>query len=125
MSSGSQQAEQDASGEAISLLDRAYLEQQTFGDAALARELLALFEGQCEKLAPVIADPGEALQIRADAAHTLKGGARAIGAGTVAGLAEKLENDLRMQGATHESRLAALHVAIAQTRCVIAQSGDG
>ncbi len=125
MSSGSQEAGQDASGEAVSVLDRAYLEQQTFGDAALARELLALFEGQCEKLAPVIADPDEALQIRADAAHTLKGGARAIGARSVADLAEKLENDLRMQGATDENRLAALHGQIAQTRRVIAQGGDG
>jgi len=125
MSSGSQEAGQDASGEAMSVLDRAYLERQTFGDADLARELLALFEGQCEKLAPVVADPGKTLQTRADAAHTLKGGARAVGACSVADLAEKLEDDLRMQGATDESRLVSLHAAIAQTRRVIAQCGDG
>jgi HPt (histidine-containing phosphotransfer) domain-containing protein len=125
MSSGSKGALQAGSGETAAMLDEAYLEQQTFGDAALAQELLMLFEGQCEKLAPVIADTAEVLQVRCDAAHTLKGGARAIGAFAVADLAEMLEGKLRADGTTDEDRLAALHAAIARTRGVIAQARRG
>src|SRR5688500_14857316 len=62
-----------------SVLDLDHLSRQTVGDRALEGELLALFEAQCARLRPLLAagrSPGE----RADAAHTLKGSARAIGA---------------------------------------------
>ncbi len=40
------------------LLDRAHLDRQTFGDADLAREVLGLFSEQCARLTPGLADPG-------------------------------------------------------------------
>jgi HPt (histidine-containing phosphotransfer) domain-containing protein len=71
-------------------LDFVHLEQQTFGDNALARDLLGLFAQQCTRLVPAI--QGEtALMSRADAAHTLKGGALAVGAGGIAALSDAIE----------------------------------
>lgn len=71
-------------------IDLDHLDQQTFGDSVLARELLGLFEQQCERLWPaltgVTAEPS-----RSDAAHTLKGGARAVGAFPIASLADRIE----------------------------------
>lgn len=77
------------------LLDRAHLGRQTFGDEDLAREVLALFAGQCERLAPGIADPGLDRTRRADLAHTLKGSALGVGAMRVATLAGRTETALR------------------------------
>lgn len=70
-------------------IDLDHLTQQTFGDSVLARELLALFEQQCLKLRPVIL--GEGGGTPSDPAHTLKGGARAVGAFPIAGIAERIE----------------------------------
>ena len=77
------------------LLDRAHLAQQTFGDEDLAREVLALFAGQCERLGPGIADPALGPEERADLAHALKGSALGVGASRVAALAGALETALR------------------------------
>ena len=88
------------------LLDRAHLDAQTFGDAALARELLGLFADQCRRLLPGIGDaerpPGE----RADLAHTLKGSALGVGAARVAGAAAAIETALREDGAADVETLA-------------------
>jgi HPt (histidine-containing phosphotransfer) domain-containing protein len=100
---------QPASGEAP-LLDRAFLEAQTFGDAALAAELLALFREQCGRLVPVIADAGRGAHERADAAHTLRGAAQALGARRLAGLAARLEAALAE--AADAGRTGALAVAL-------------
>ena len=75
------------------LLDLTHLARQTFGDRALEREVLALFEQQCVRLLPLIV-AGEDLTERADAAHTLKGAARAVGAWRIASLAGTLEEAL-------------------------------
>jgi HPt (histidine-containing phosphotransfer) domain-containing protein len=75
------------------ILDLAHLCRQTLGDAALEREVLALFEQQCRRLRPLIAT-GEDRGARMDAAHTLKGAARAVGAWRVAELAERVETAL-------------------------------
>lgn len=74
-------------------LDLAHLVRQTFGDRALERELLALFMQQCLRLTPIIAGTSERVE-RADAAHTLKGAARAVGAVRIAALADALEISL-------------------------------
>ncbi|KMO09959.1 Hpt domain-containing protein [Methylobacterium platani] len=91
-------------------LDRAHLAQQTFGDDELAREVLALFAGQCDRLVPGIADPGLDGAARADLAHTLKGSALGVGALRVAALADRIETALRAGDA---ASLPALEAALA------------
>jgi HPt (histidine-containing phosphotransfer) domain-containing protein len=71
-------------------LDLAHLDRQTAGDLALARELLALFEGQCLRLLPLISGDAEP-QARAEAAHTLRGAASAVGAARVADITGRIE----------------------------------
>ncbi len=71
-------------------VDLAHLSEQTGGDRALEEEVLRLFLRQAQSI-------GHAMRQRADdesrkqQAHTLKGAARAIGAGAVAERAGKLE----------------------------------
>lgn len=98
------------------LLDEAHLDAQTFGDVDLAREVLGLFRAQAARLMPLVA-AGEGEKARRDAAHTLKGSARGIGAMRVAALAEACEHAL------HEGRapdLEGLGAAIAETDATIA-----
>jgi HPt (histidine-containing phosphotransfer) domain-containing protein len=71
------------------VLDTGHLARQTFGDAALERELLGLFAGQATSLAARIGGGAEAE--RRVAAHTLKGSARAVGAWALAAAAAALE----------------------------------
>ena len=71
-------------------LDLSLLREHTGGDRALEAELLTLFEAQCLKLFPVIAGAADPTA-RAEAAHTLRGGAAAIGAGAVVRLSAALE----------------------------------
>lgn len=63
-------------------LDREGLLRRTFGDTDLAGELLDLFEAQCLRLRPLLADEGSGS--RAEALHTLRGAALAVGAERVA-----------------------------------------
>jgi HPt (histidine-containing phosphotransfer) domain-containing protein len=77
------------------LLDREHLDRQTFGDADLAREVLGLFSGQCDRLIPGLSDPDLAPETRADLAHTLKGSALGVGAARGAARAGRLESALR------------------------------
>jgi HPt (histidine-containing phosphotransfer) domain-containing protein len=108
------------------ILDPAHLQRQTFGDRSLEREVLALFERQCDRLLPLIA-AAERLPERADAAHTLKGAARAIGAWRVASLCETLEAALD-QGRSAETlgRLRGkLEKALGETRAAVAERWRG
>jgi HPt (histidine-containing phosphotransfer) domain-containing protein len=75
------------------VIDAEHLRRQTMDDGALAAELLTLLHGQIERLAPVAltGGPSEA----ADAAHTLKGAGRAVGAFPLADAACDLEAALR------------------------------
>jgi HPt (histidine-containing phosphotransfer) domain-containing protein len=74
----------------LPVLDRAFLFEQTFGESALARDVLSMFEEQCAALLPVIADCSAPDQ-QAVAAHTLKGAAGAIGAMRLADRLARLE----------------------------------
>jgi HPt (histidine-containing phosphotransfer) domain-containing protein len=74
------------------ILDLVHLARQSGGDRELEQELLALFAGQCERLLGLIRS-GSPAQGR-DAAHTLKGAARAVGAWQVADAAEAVEAEL-------------------------------
>ena len=104
------------------VLDLVHLERQTFGDRRLEREVLALFEDQCDRLLPLMA-AADPISARTDAAHTLKGAARAIGAWRVASLSETLETALD-QGRSAETLRhleRKLAKALAEARAAIAE----
>lgn len=94
------------------VLDPAHLARQTVDDRELARELLALLDEQCGRLLPVIAGSGPA---RADAAHTLKGAALAVGAWRLAGAAVRFEAALEAGNGIGD-RLADLDRAVREFR---------
>ncbi|MCG6122526.1 MAG: Hpt domain-containing protein [Microvirga sp.] len=102
------------------VLDRDHLARQTFDDVDLQIELIELFRTQCRRLTPVVAGEG-ALKERADAAHTLKGGALGVGAFAIAAAAQAAEGALREQGALAPDLLAALTHAIAAFEAHVAQ----
>ena len=84
----------------------------TFGDTALERELLELFDRQAALL---VARMGEAdAPTVKTLAHTLKGSAVGIGAGEVAAAAAAVEN------APDSERLAALGRCVERARLAIA-----
>lgn len=98
--------------EAAAVIDRAHLTRMTFGEAALERELLELFDRQAELLIARIAqsDPATVAAL----AHTLKGSAVGVGASEVAAAAAAIE-----QAPTTERR-AVLAAAVARARAEIA-----
>ncbi len=97
-------------------IDLVHLARQCAGDHALEQELLALFADQCVKLLGEIkaADHGRGR----DAAHSLKGAARAVGAWEVAAAAEVAESGLAA-GAAEAACLPALEQATARARTAI------
>ncbi len=99
------------SGAAV--LDVQHLSDQTFGDVELERDILVLFREQCGKLVPVILGHCQ-LPSRLDAAHTLKGGARAVGAVEVARIADEVETALRRHGELVGGQSEALSASIVE-----------
>ena len=102
-------------------IDLDHLALQTGGDQELERELLALFAQQCVRHLRTI-HHGDDARTRMDAAHTLKGAARAIGAWQVADAADAIERhigetDLRRT----EAAMDTLALAAADVRAVIAR----
>jgi HPt (histidine-containing phosphotransfer) domain-containing protein len=97
-------------------IDLAHLSEQTAGDRELQIELLDLFADQCLKQLEAIrrSGPGDAC----DAAHTLKGAARAIGAWSVATAAERVEHALAKRRIAEG--LGELAVAADEARAAIA-----
>ena len=83
-------------------LDLAHLARQTGGDRPLEQEVLSLFRDQCRRQIGVIKAAGLGRAAR-DAAHTLIGAARGIGAFRIAAIAERLE-----QASTSDAFAAAL-----------------
>jgi HPt (histidine-containing phosphotransfer) domain-containing protein len=100
-------------------IDLGHLERHTLGDRALQREVLALFRGQS------LADLARMRAARSvkewkEAAHSLKGSARAIGAWRAAACAERAEagdGGLDQRRAHHvaeiETALREVHAHIA------------
>ncbi len=102
-------------GAMTAFLDTDHLARATFEDADLEAELLDLFRDQCRRLAPGLAGEGAAGQRREDA-HTLKGAARAIGAGPLAESLERLEAALAERAdPPPRAELAAFAAALGPT----------
>jgi HPt (histidine-containing phosphotransfer) domain-containing protein len=99
-------------------IDLAHLSRYTFGNAALQCEVLQLFAEQAPTTLAQLRS-AETQKAWRDAAHTLKGSARAVGAWRVAGCAEQAESiDLR----AHEKArvIQGLDVALDEARRFIA-----
>ena len=97
----------------VEAIDRAHLARMTFGEAALERELLELFDRQAGILVDRMhASDGATV---AALAHTLKGSAVGVGAGEVAEAATAVE-----QAPTPE-RLVALGPSVERARAAIAR----
>jgi HPt (histidine-containing phosphotransfer) domain-containing protein len=109
----------DASEEPV-VLDLRHLTAQTMGDADLARDVLGMFFEQSNDVLRSLRDARDP-RGRSDAAHRLKGAARAVGAFAVAAHAERVEGlaDEADEGAVL-AVVAGLHAAVAEARTVIA-----
>jgi HPt (histidine-containing phosphotransfer) domain-containing protein len=84
------------------VLDTQHLERQVFGDRKLRQELLQLYAGRLQALAPAIcAAPGPD---RREAAHSLKGASLAVGAFALAQLCDSLETH-ELEDRRHEAAL--------------------
>jgi HPt (histidine-containing phosphotransfer) domain-containing protein len=103
-----QHAIEEGDGAKGPALDSAHLERMTFGDRALARELLGLFERQAALLVDRMrqADPATMAAL----AHTLKGSASGVGAFEVTAAAAAVEQ------APSVERLGELGLAVARAR---------
>jgi HPt (histidine-containing phosphotransfer) domain-containing protein len=107
-------------GEEHVVLDLRHLTAQTMGDADLARDVLGMFFEQSNDVLRRLRDARDP-RVRSDAAHLLKGAARAVGAFAVAAEAERVESlaDEADEGAVL-AVVAGLHAAVAEARSVIA-----
>ena len=77
------------------IVDQAHLNRMTGGDSALATEVLGLFREQCDLWMRLLEPTTDTLDW-GNAAHTIKGSARGIGAwqlGEVCGQAEEAARD--------------------------------
>ena len=101
-------------------IDLVHLARQTAGDRTLERELLVLFSQQCVRQLRTIHAEADA-RARADAAHTLRGAASAVGAWQVAEAAGVVERLAANGAAPGEAAMDALALAAAEARAAIAR----
>ena len=96
-------------------IDLVHLQRMTLGDAALEREVLAMFVAQATHLISALAElpPDSGVMV-----HTLKGAARAVGACEVGNAAERLEAALKSE-ADIAHQLVDLQEAVARARAAI------
>ncbi|MBG51365.1 MAG: Hpt domain-containing protein [Rhodobiaceae bacterium] len=96
------------------LIDLVHLSKYTLGERALECELLGLFKAQAGVyLARMQA--ADCVKTWTDAAHTLKGSARGVGAWAVADQAELAEALRNPEGAARDDALMMLEAAIDET----------
>jgi HPt (histidine-containing phosphotransfer) domain-containing protein len=101
-------------------IDLVHLARMTLGDRSLEREVLQLFDRQTAMLVSRIRE-GSRCAVAA-LAHTLKGSARGIGAGRVAGTAEAVELASASGGDSElKSAVERLAAAADEARAVIAE----
>lgn len=98
-------------------IDLLRLEEATFGQDALAREVLTLFDGQAVRLIREIAQGGTSA--RREAAHALRGAALGVGARYVASAAQSLE--LAADDAAADAAIVRLTARVAEARLAIAE----
>jgi HPt (histidine-containing phosphotransfer) domain-containing protein len=98
--------------------DLAHLERATFGDRALTREVLSLFDRQAERLLDEIAAATDR-RARGEAAHTLKGAALGVGALALARAAEEIEA-VADDPVAAIAALACLSARVAEARLALA-----
>jgi HPt (histidine-containing phosphotransfer) domain-containing protein len=98
-------------------IDRGHLTRMTFGDRALEREVLQLFDRQADLLLARMRDREPAAV--ATLAHTLKGSASSIGATHVMRAAAAVEQ--AVSGADREFAIGRLAIAIDTARAAIAE----
>ncbi len=101
------------------ILDEDHLVRMTLGDRALEREVLEIFVRQNALMLGRIADAGPARLV--EAAHTLLGSARGIGAWRVAQAAERLER--AGEEADEEGSNRALATLIADLEAASLEAG--
>jgi HPt (histidine-containing phosphotransfer) domain-containing protein len=107
------------SAEQAAVFDANHLATYTLGDAALEREVLAMFIDQAEAQSGLLAAAADERQWR-EAAHTLKGAARGIGAFRLGHTAERLEKTVPLpQGRERDALLAGLAADIDATRAAL------
>lgn len=93
-------------------IDRVHLARYTLGNLALEIEVLGLFAEQAPRTLAALRSARTDKAWR-DAAHTLKGSARAVGAWHVAAAAESAERlPLRPEGAMRNRLIAEVAVAL-------------
>jgi HPt (histidine-containing phosphotransfer) domain-containing protein len=96
------------------VLDLTHLSRQTLGDKQLEAEILRLFVSQSAKLNQIIATSNMVSE-QSDAAHTLIGSARAVGALRVAVAAEALDIAIKQGGRALSFALADLDASVVLT----------
>jgi HPt (histidine-containing phosphotransfer) domain-containing protein len=112
--------EQATPGALGDVLDLDHLARQTLNDPDLEREVVAMFFEQSAQVLRQIWDAGEHRQ-RMEAAHRLKGSARAVGAWRVAEASGKVEALPAHAPDDHVlEAVAGLHAKVAEARAVIA-----
>lgn len=97
-------------------IDLVHLARQTAGDRSLEREVLVLFRDQSARLLAAMSMAGKGDRAARDAAHTLLGAARGVGAFRIAGLAEQME---KAASADLSVIAAELEQAVADARALI------
>jgi HPt (histidine-containing phosphotransfer) domain-containing protein len=96
------------------IVDQAHLNRMTGGDASLAAEVLGIFREQCDIWLRLL-DPVTDTVDWGNAAHTIKGSARGIGAWPLGEVCGGAEESARSGGLTRDEKRAwrddiALHI---------------
>jgi HPt (histidine-containing phosphotransfer) domain-containing protein len=101
-------ADENSDKSALDAIDREYLGRFTLGNAALEREVLQLFAGQAHQYLQQLRH-ATSVEDWANAAHTIKGSALAIGARRLASIAEMAERlDIASAMAESQAREQAI-----------------
>ena len=120
---GKGDARKKVNSETLAVIDYQQLCNYTMGDKVLEAELLDLFDMQLDQQVMALrkATSSEAWYM---AAHTIKGGAMAIGAEQIASIAEKLEEARKdLPGSRRNELLTQLDAACAAFRQLIESGG--
>lgn len=102
------------------IVDLAHLNRMTGGDSALASEVLGLFREQWDLWVRLL-DPTTDTLDWGNAAHTIKGSARGIGAWQLGEICGQAEEEARTTELTRDQKRAWLDAISNEMDCVIAE----